>query len=269
MIEVDEIKAIKNQNDYEVDGLLYCGNCNTPKECKVKLNGRVTIVGCLCKCEIEANAEEEQRRKQEQKISRIKRLRDLSFYDSRMKDWNFKNDDGEDSHLSSVAMKYVENFDLMKEQSKGLLFYGGSGSGKSYMAACIVNALIDMGIACSMTNFSRISNDLWNSENKQEVYRWLNMNELLVIDDFTAERQSEYMNEIVFNVIDERYRSGLPLIVTTNLQSDSLIVNGDITHDRIISRLSEMCMFVRANGDDRRIKKLAADHKRIGEILGL
>lgn len=269
MFEVDEIKVTKNQENYKVNGLLYCGKCNTPKECKSKLNGRVTTVRCLCNCEIEANAEEEHRRRREKRNRRIKRLRDLSFYDSRMKDWNFNNDDGDDSYLTSVAKKYVENFCLMKEQSKGLLFYGGSGSGKSYMAACIVNALIDKGVACSVTNFSRISNDLWNSENRQEVYRWLNMNELLVIDDFTAERRSEYMNEIVFNVIDERYRSGLPLIVTTNLQADSLVTNGDITHDRIISRLSEMCMFVKANGDDRRIKKLAADHKRIGDILGI
>ena len=269
MFEVDEIKATKNQNDYEVEGLLYCGNCNTPKECKVKLNGRVMIVGCLCKCEIESNAEEEQRRKQEQKISRIKRLRDLSFYDSRMKDWNFKNDDEKDKYLSNIAIRYVANFDLMKEQSKGLLIFGNSGSGKSYMAACIVNALIDMGVACTMTNFSRIANELWKTDDKQGVYYKLNDNDLLVIDDFTVERQSDYMNEIVFNVIDERYRCGLPLIVTTNLQADSLVPNGDITHDRIISRLSEMCVFVVSRSNDRRVEKRDSDRAKLKEALGL
>ena len=43
---------------------------------------------------------------------------------------------------------------------------------------------------------------------------------LLILDDFGMERGTEYGLEQVFNVIDSRYRSGKPLIVTTNLTLD-------------------------------------------------
>lgn len=39
------------------DGLLYCRNCHTPVQCRVKLWGRDRIVPCLCRCQQEAMAE--------------------------------------------------------------------------------------------------------------------------------------------------------------------------------------------------------------------
>ena len=45
---------------------------------------------------------------------------------------------------------------------------------------------------------------------------------LLILDDFGMERGTEYGLEQVYSVIDSRYRSGKPLIVTTNLTLDDL-----------------------------------------------
>ena len=64
---------------------------------------------------------------------------------------------------------------------------------------------------------------------------------LLIIDDFGMERGTEYGLEQVYNVIDSRYRSGKPLIVTTNLILDELQHPQDTPHARIYDRLLEMC----------------------------
>ena len=56
----------------------------------------------------------------------------------------------------------------------------------------------------------------------------------------------------VFNVIDSRYRSGKPLIVTTNLTLDDLRNPEDIAHSRIYDRLLSMCVPVRFTGDNFR-----------------
>ena len=66
---------------------------------------------------------------------------------------------------------------------------------------------------------------------------------LLIIDDFGMERGTEYGLEQVYNVIDSRYRSGKPLIVTTNLTLDSLQNPQDTAHARIYDRLLEMCPY--------------------------
>lgn len=60
---------------------------------------------------------------------------------------------------------------------------------------------------------------------------------LLIIDDFGIERGTEYALEQVYNIIDARYRSKKPLIVTTNLTLTDLKNPQDVAHARIYDRL--------------------------------
>ena len=48
----------------------------------------------------------------------------------------------------------------MRENNYGLLLWGKVGTGKSYFAGCIANALMEQEISVRMTNFSAILNDL-------------------------------------------------------------------------------------------------------------
>ena len=73
-----------------------------------------------------------------------------------------------------------------------------------------------------------------------------------MIDDFAVERNTEYVNEIVYNVIDSRYRSGKPLIITTNLSADDFKHPDNINKQRIYSRINEMCVPIPVTGKDRR-----------------
>ena len=104
-----------------------------------------------------------------------------------------------------------------------------------------------------VTNVTRITNRLQSTfDGKQEYLDSLNKFTLLVIDDFGMERNTEYMNEIVYNVIDSRYRSGKPLIVTTNLTMQEINNPDNIDKQRIYSRINEMCVPIRVEGKDRR-----------------
>lgn len=75
---------------------------------------------------------------------------------------------------------------------------------------------------------------------------------LLIIDDLGAERSTEYATENVFNVIDRRYRSGKPLIVTTNLQLAELLEEESVARKRIYDRILEMCVPIRVSGASKR-----------------
>ena len=122
-----------------------------------------------------------------------------------------------DSGVIRIAEEYVTNWQKMKQNHMGYLFWGPVGIGKSYLAACIANALLEKEVTVKMTKFNTILNDLFAAEDKTEYIRSLNGYELLIIDDLGLERNSEYALGIIFSVIDRRIRSGRPLIITTNL----------------------------------------------------
>lgn len=259
----------RNSADYMENGLLYCGKCHTPKEFRGNFLGMVKVVPCLCRCRTDELAAEEQQRKAEKQRERIMLNRRASFLESDMQHWNFAADDGADARIMRAAKSYVANFTQFREQGKGLLLYGGVGTGKTFAAACIANALIDTGRTCLMTNFARVLNTLWSIEEKQAYIDSFNQFDLLVLDDLGAERRSEYAQEQVFNVIDGRYRSGLPLIITTNLGIDKIKKPDTVGNARIYDRVLEMCHPIELSGQSRRRKKVAEEFKSMNELLGL
>lgn len=264
----DHIKA--EQGDYYgEDGLLYCGKCNTKKQTRITILGQERTPMCLCKCAAEKREQEEAERKRAEFENHVKELRRTAFPESDMQGSTFANDDGTNEKIITVAKNYVENFNTMKADGKGLLLFGETGTGKTYAAACIANALLDKGYAVLMTNFVRIANTVQGLfEGKQQYYDSLNRFPLLILDDLGAERKSEYMQEIVYNVIDARCRAGLPIIVTTNLTADELKKVDEVTFKRIYSRLFEMCIPLEVEGKDRRREHLKESHKKYKDLLG-
>lgn len=263
-------KNLIEDDDYIVDGIAYCAKCNTPKQCVVAPFGEPKTVYCLCKCKAEARKAEEDERKRRERMLDIQRLRQTGFPDADMQNWTFERDDGTNRKISDLARRYVDNFDEMKKRGKGLLLYGTVGTGKTFTAACIANALIDKGYPCMVTNFARLVNTLSGMyEGKQTYIDSLNNFDLLVIDDLASERDTEYMGEIIQNIIDSRYRAGLPLIITTNLTSDELKRPAEIRKQRIYSRLFEMCYPVEVSGNDRRKQKLRSDFDELSSLLGV
>lgn len=261
----------RQEGDYTgEDGLLYCGKCHTPKQVRQPLLGEMKVLHCACKCSVERNKREAEEQRKRDRMLYLDGMRRTGFPDAEMRKWTFSNDDGGNSKIIEIARKYVDNFDAMRSQGTGLLLYGNVGCGKSFAAACIANALIDRGTPCMMTNFSRIINRLQESfDGRQKYIDNLSRFDLLVIDDMAVERNTEYVWENVMNIVDSRYRSGLPLIVTTNLTIGELADPSDIRRQRVYSRLKEMCVPIEVTGADRRTRKMERNIMSAKELLGL
>lgn len=178
----------------------------------------------------------------------IQRMKTSGLQDKAFYDYTFAKDSGVNPEMA-LAHKYVENWDNMKERSSGLLLWGDVGTGKTFLAGCIANALLDKGIPVLMTNFARILNTLagMHFEDRNPFIDSMNRYSLLIIDDLGMERNSEFALEQVFHVIDSRYRSRKPLIVTTNLTLTELNTPTDMAHRRIYDRILERCVPIRIN----------------------
>lgn len=259
----------QNANDYYENGLLMCGKCHTPKQHRGVMFGVEMVVTCMCRCRQEELQAEHEREEQEKKLARVKELRKAGFPEREMQEQTFANDDGADERTMRAMKNYVEHYAEFRERHKGLLLYGNSGSGKTFAAACVVNALIEQGIPCLMTNFGRVYNTLWGTDQKQEYLDGLNQFDLLVLDDLGAERRTEFAQELVFQIIDSRCRSGLPTIITTNLPIVAIKKPQTLQETRIYDRILQMCHPIEVMHASRRRKKVADDFAEVNELLGL
>ena len=235
------------------DGLLYCGKCRTPKQFRMDmppLEGR--ILPCPCQCEqvrLDREVVEQENHRHCQTVPELKRQ---GFTDPAMRGWSFANDNGKCPQMKHAHF-YVEHWETMLAENIGYLLWGGVGTGKSYFAGCIANALMEREIAVRMTNFALILNDLTASfEGRNDYISQLCRAPLLIIDDFGMERGTEYGLEQIYNVIDSRYRSKKPLIVTTNIPLQNLQHPQDTAHARIYDRLLEMCAPICFSGENFR-----------------
>ena len=237
------------------DGLLYCGSCRQPKEAYFtegkNLFGRDRHPK-ECDCQRKRRETLEARHLEYKHREEVERLKRKGFTDPAMREWTFENDNGKCPQMHK-AYSYVEQWERVSTGNYGLILWGSVGTGKSYFAGCIANALMEKEISVCMTNFALILNDLAASyKDRNEYIARLCSFPLLILDDFGMERGTEYGLEQVYNVVDSRYRSGKPLIVTTNLTLEELQNPEDTAHARIYDRLTEMCTPVRITGENFR-----------------
>lgn len=243
-----------NAGDFVEDGLLHCGKCRTPKQCRIEINGTIRTEFCMCECENQAYLQERSKLKAMQEHDLLERRRSICFNEhSALYESRFSLDDGEgDRSAFRIFKNYADNFKTALDENHGLLIYGNVGSGKTFAAACIANQAIDNGFTAYFTNFAEIKNNLWNAKDKQDFVNDVCSYDLLVIDDFGTESDSSYTSEIVTNIFDTRVNKQKPMILTSNLTPEQLKKGGEIEYQRIISRVLGNCMAIKYVGDDRR-----------------
>ena len=200
-------------------------------------------------------------------MERIKRRRAHGLRDKSLQQYTFDHDNGSNPVMEK-ARAYVRNWKEAFRNNTGLLLFGDVGTGKSFFAGCIANALLDQDVPVLMTSFPTILNQLTGvyPEERVEFINSLNDYDLLIIDDLGVERSTEFAMEQMFEVIDKRYRSGKPIIITTNLSLEQLRNPPDLAHARIYERILERCAPILFSGENFR-KQKSEENKRIARMI--
>ncbi|MEV8610213.1 ATP-binding protein [Amycolatopsis sp. NPDC051373] len=134
-----------------------------------------------------------------------------------------------------------------------VLMLGRTGTGKTYQAYGAIRALLASGAGFSWELVT--APDLYarmrprhgiDSESGFVSYA---RSKVLVVDDLGAAKNSEWIEEVNYRLINYRYDHELPTLFTSNVPPKDLTV---ALGDRVASRLIEMCERVSLKGDDRR-----------------
>jgi len=259
------------------DGLLHCSVCGKAVERIIEMpelfssgKRKKRKVRFLCSCEIAEQKKMEKYQKFEEEQRRLGCLDGLNIIDKNLRKARFDNYEvTEDNRKGYVfAKKYVENFNVMLKKNQGIMFYGNPGTGKSYTAAAIASELQKNLHTVLMTSFVKVLQELGNFDKKyDEQIEKLNWPKLLILDDFGSERTTDFAVEKLYNVIDGRYRSGKPLIITTNVEFGEMKTCKDMRYRRIYDRIFEMCFPVKIDGLSWRKKEAVARSDYINKMM--
>ena len=258
---------------YDENNILHCGKCGTPKETMLDLweletlrNGnknmfrgyepRFVVRPIPCEHERKAMEAEEERLKKE-KINRESDLNKARCFDfDGFKDVYFANDDKRDKEASRIATSFVANFEDVKKKGQGMIFSGGTGSGKTFMAAIVANELLNKGYRVKFTRLQILNQKMMEDYGraKSPIMDYLETCDLVILDDFGTEKSTSAANENYFMIVDCLSRKRIPIIVTTNMNGAQMASDEEYSHKRIYSRILERCKPVKFKNPDSRTK---------------
>lgn len=271
---VDAVEAANAApDDYinSADGLKYCGKCHTPKEAfypaELQAQG-FTKHPVMCKCAAERREQEEAERREYERMSYMTMLRSEAFRDMPAAGWRFEAAAVTTPQLEK-ARGYAQNWDEFKKAGIGLLLFGNVGTGKSYAAGCITNALIDRLESVLFVGMSDVVNRMQGNfgADRDSYMTSLMRPELLILDDLGAERNTSFGKERVFDVINRRRLTGKPMIITTNIPIVTMQKAASLDERRIYDRILEVCVPIRFDGENFRRGNAKHNLEKVAQLL--
>lgn len=194
---------------------------------------------------------------QQQKEQRIQKLLQSSRLPEYLRKKNFDNFKVTDDNKE--AFKEAKRVSVDSE-GKGLVLMGGTGTGKTHLAAAILNTRLNEGkeaIFCTVPELlADIKRTFGNEQETSELIEMVKDTELLLLDDLGAEKATEWVTEQLFVIINARLLRWKQTVITTNFTSNKDLIDrlGGLSGQRIVSRLCEMCVFKKITGEDWRLK---------------
>jgi len=177
--------------------------------------------------------------------------------------WRFINEfNSVNKHAENAKKHAYDIITNFPDIDRGLFLWGNPGTGKTLLSTIILTELITRyGVEGRFLKISRSFFDRIRatfSENSEhyglasEIEREIADIDILVIDDFGVQRNTQWEQETLYNLVDSRYEAEKFTIFTSNLDPDKTL--RDLFEGRILSRIKEMCRIVELTGPDQRAK---------------
>lgn len=155
----------------------------------------------------------------------------------------------------TMVANYIKNFSKFQDIGKGIYFYSKTkGSGKTRLAVSLGNVLLrNLKQQVKFITSSDLLKEIKNTYNKDSKFTEsqlvdsINKVNILIIDDIGVERPTNWVNEMLFSILDNRMKYNRVTIFTSNCSVEEL------EHDeRLKSRLTKMCIPIKMPEEDIR-----------------
>lgn len=163
-----------------------------------------------------------------------------------------------------LAEGYLRDWRDMAYAGKGLIFVGGVGTGKTHLAFAILLDLLACGVKGMAATVPDLMDDLRpkhgeTSDRQMKQIETLKTIDLLLLDDLGAQRNTEWVTERLFIILNARYNNMLPTVITSNEKLEDLEATPGWR--RIIDRIVEMCGVIVVEGESYRLHKASPVRK--------
>jgi len=159
-------------------------------------------------------------------------------------------------YILGICKAYAENF---KTSKQNLLLSGSAGLGKTFLSACIADAVSKQSFSVSYDTAIHIAAAYdeeqfgkFNKEEAAELIKEYEQSDLLIIDDLGMEAKKSFTISMLYDLINKRITAARPIIISTNLKPPDL---EDRYNQGIASRLLGNFMVLRFFGEDLRRKR--------------
>ncbi|KEI01960.1 ATP-binding protein [Clostridium botulinum] len=152
--------------------------------------------------------------------------------------------------IIKIVMYFIETFNSSKDN---LLFFGNSGTGKTFLTHCIAKELLDRGHLVIYRTAEDLIKNLRETklQNNYELEDLLINCDLLIIDDLGTEQVSNFTKTELFNLLNKRLLKNKKMVISTNYDIEVLV---KAYSERITSRLLGNFTLCKFYGEDIRVK---------------
>jgi DNA replication protein DnaC len=154
---------------------------------------------------------------------------------------------------------FIEDVDENLKTGRGLWLFGDTGTGKTTLAMLVSKMALERGHSVAIYSLPKLLARIRRTYDEEPggdsyltFFERLTSVDLLHIDDFGAEKRSDWVLEQLYALVNERYEDQRSILLTTNLAVDKL---EEQIGGRTVSRLSETCEPIPLFGSDRRYEK--------------